>query len=89
MATAVGCPLAWVAWLATYGQVEAQTQTGNLEEEQRLESIWLSMTLLALGLADKVGEQDNKLETLVCHFANLGGYKMLHIKVQMIVKNFD
>lgn len=36
-------------------------------------------------LADKVGEQDNKLETLVCHFAKLGGYKVSWIKVQALL----
>lgn len=36
----------------------------------------LSTTLLTLRLADKVGEQD-KLETLACHFAKVGGYKLM------------
>lgn len=30
-------------------------------------------SLLALGLADKVGEEDNKLGNLACHFSRLGG----------------
>ena len=41
----------------------------------------MSPTPLASGLADKVGEQDNKLDTLAYHFAKLGGYKLLQIKV--------
>ena len=44
----------------------------KLEEELRLEkNVWVSMTLLALGLEDKVGEQDDKLESLRFHFAKL------------------
>ena len=31
----------------------------------------VSTTLLALGQAEKVGEQDNELETFTCHFARL------------------
>lgn len=43
--------------------------------------MWLSTTLLALGPGDKVEKQDNKLETLVCHSAKLGGHEMLQIKI--------
>ena len=32
-----------------------------------------------------MGEQDNQLETLICYFAKLGGYKLLQIKVQVLV----
>lgn len=46
-------------------------------------------TLLASGLADKVGVQDNKLENLVCHFAKMGGCKLPHIKVQVLVTKPD
>lgn len=63
-------------------QLEAETQVRKLGEELKLEKdMQLSTTLLPLGLTDKVGEQDNKLETLACHFAKLGGYKLLQIKV--------
>ena len=51
--------------------------------------MWLSTTLLASGLADKVGEHDNKLQTLVCHFAKLGGHKLWWIKVQALVTKPD
>ena len=37
------------------------------------------------GLADKLTEQDNKLETLICHFAKLGGCKLPWIKVLVLV----
>ena len=49
----------------------------------------LSATLLASGLPDKVGEQDNKLETLVYHFAELEGCKLLWIKLQVLVTKPD
>ena len=42
--------------------------------------MWVSTTLLASELAGKVGEQD-KVQTLGCHFAKLGGHKLLQIKV--------
>lgn len=32
-----------------------------------------------------MGEQDNQLETLTCYFAKLRGYKLLQIKVQVLV----
>lgn len=41
----------------------------------------LPTTLLALGLADKVGEQDKELENLASCFAKLGGHKLLWIMV--------
>lgn len=45
----------------------------------------MSTTLEAPGLADKVGAQDDKLETLVCCFAKLGRHKLPPIKVQALV----
>ena len=52
-------------------------------------SVQLSTTVLALGLADKVAEQDNKLESLACHFANLGWCQLLQSKVQVLVTKPD
>ena len=49
----------------------------------------MSTTLLALGLADKVREQDNRLKTLADCFAKLVGYKLLCIKVQALVTKPD
>ena len=49
----------------------------------------LSTTLLASGLIDKVREQDNKLETIACHFVKLGGHKLPRIKVQALVTKPD
>lgn len=49
-----------------------------MKEELRLEKdMWVSTVLLASGLANEGGEQDNKLETLKCYFAKLGGQKLL------------
>lgn len=36
----------------------------------------LSTTLLVLELADKMEEQNNKLDILACHFAKLGGHNL-------------
>lgn len=61
--------------------LEAEAQVRKLEEELRLEKdVWVPTTLLASGLEVKVREQDNKLETLTCCFAKLGGCKLLWIK---------
>lgn len=61
-----------------------------MEEELKLEkNMQLSTTLLAPGLADKVQEQNNKLETFMCHLAKLGGHKLLQIKVQVLVRKPD
>ena len=49
----------------------------------------MSTALLALGLADRVGEQDSKLEYLECHFEKLGGSKLQWIKVQALVTKPD
>lgn len=43
-------------------------------------------TVLPSGLADKVGEEDNKLENLVCHFAKLEGHMISRVKIQTLVK---
>lgn len=52
--------------------------------------VHMSIALLTSGLTDKVGEQDNKLETLELRsFENLGGNKMQWIKVQVLVINSD
>lgn len=59
--------------------MEAQVEVGRRAEVG--EGCAVSTSLLASGLADKVGEQSKKLETLVCWFAKLGGHKMLRIKV--------
>ena len=57
-----------------------------MEEELTLEkAVQLSTILPASELADKVREQDNKLETIACHFAKLGGHKLPWIKVQALV----
>lgn len=54
----------------------------KLEEELSLEEdMKLPITLLAPGLADKMGKQDNKLKTLSGHFAKIGGHKMQGIKI--------
>ena len=51
----------------------------------------MSIIPLASGLADKVGEQDNKLETLACCFAKLGMHKPRQIKIWTFVtqSNWD
>ena len=62
----------------------------KLGEQLKLEKdVQLSTTLLASGLTDKVGEQNNKLETLACHFAKLGGHKLSWIKVRVLVTKCD
>lgn len=45
----------------------------------------VSTTLLASGLLDKVGEQENKLEILTCHLAKLGWNKLPRINIQVLV----
>ena len=41
----------------------------------------MSTILLPLGLAEKVGEQGNKLENVMVNFAKLGGCKMPRVKI--------
>lgn len=40
----------------------------------------MSTTMPDFGLADNVGEQNNKFKTLTCYFAKLGGHKLAQIK---------
>lgn len=49
----------------------------------------MSLTLLASGLADKMGEQDIKSEALVYCSAKLGGPKISQIKIWAIVTKPD
>ena len=82
VAAAVGWSPLWAVQVANDAQLEAKAQVTVLEEELRLEKdVWLSTTLLASGLAEEVGKQDNRLETLACRFAKLGGCKLQRIKV--------
>lgn len=45
--------------------------------------------MLALGLAEKVEEEDNKLRNLVVNFAKLKGYKIPWVKIQELVTKPD
>lgn len=72
----MGWLLLWAASLAIDAQLEAEAQVKRLEELGLEKDECLSTILLASGLADKLEEQVNKLETLVCHFAKLGRYKL-------------
>lgn len=58
-----------VGWLlATSARLEAEAQVRKQEEGLLLENgVWMSTTLLAVRLADKMGEQDKTLEILMCH----------------------
>lgn len=67
----MGWPLLWGVQLVTDAQLEAGAQVKKLEKELRLEKdMHLSTTLLVSRPVDQLGELDNKLETLVCHFAS-------------------
>lgn len=82
----MGWSLLWAVQLITDDQLEDDTQVRTLEEVLRLNNnnnnnLWLFTTLLPPGLADKMGEQNNKSWTLTCHFAKLGGHKLLWIKI--------
>lgn len=60
-----GLPLLWTVGLATDAQLEVEVQVAKFQEELRLEKdVPVSTTVLALGLADKLGGQGNKLEAL-------------------------
>lgn len=72
----MGWLLLWAASLAIDAQLEAEAQVKKLEELRLEKDVCLSTVLLASGLADKLEEQVNKLETLVCHCAKLGRYKL-------------
>lgn len=53
----MGRPLLWATPLANNVQVEVEAQVRELEGELRLEQdVWVSTTLLALGLTNKLGE---------------------------------
>ena len=63
MAATVGWSLLGAGQLATDAQLEAEAPVRKLEEELRLEKdVWVSAALLDLGLADQVGELNDKLE---------------------------
>ena len=54
-----------------------------MDEELRLEKVmWVFSTLLA---SRQGGRASNKLETLACHFAKLGGCKLSWIKDRALV----
>lgn len=77
----MGWPPMCIVSLATNAQLEAEAGVKELEEKLRREKdMWLSTTLLPLGPADNVGEQDNKLEDIVCCFAKLGGRKLPQVR---------
>lgn len=81
VAAAVGWAFLQTVHLATNAQLEAKTIVTKLKVELRLEKdMWSSISLLAVGVVNKVGEQDSKLETLACPFLKLGGYKVPQIK---------
>ena len=66
MVAAADWPLMCIVWLATNAHLEAETWVKELEEKWKIEKdVWLFTTLLNLGLADKVEEQNNKLEDFV------------------------
>lgn len=44
----------------------------------------LFATLLASGLADKVGEHINKLESVACHFTKPGGHRLPRIVIVLV-----
>lgn len=78
----VNWPLLWEAQLDADVQLGAEAQVRKEEEELRLEkNMRVSPALLPLVLADKVGELDNHLEALVCHFVKLGRCKLPWNKV--------
>ena len=58
-----------VGWLpATNARLEADAEVRKQEEGLLLENdVWLSTTLPAVSLANKMGEQDKTLEILTCH----------------------
>lgn len=60
----VGWPLLWEVQPDTNTQLKAKSWVRNLEELKLGKNVRLSLILLASGLAVKVEEQDNKLETL-------------------------
>ena len=69
--------------LTTNAQLEAEAAVRKLEDMLRLEKdVSLSTTLPASWWADKVGAQDDELEHIGCHFANLVVIQLLsHIQL--------
>lgn len=85
-----GWPLQWAVLRAIDVQLETETQVRKLEEELGFKKdIQLSTILLVSRMANKLGVQHNKLEHLRCHFAKLGGHKLLRIKVKGLVAKAD
>lgn len=88
----------WHCWLSfTMGSSVdhwCPTQVGDLmrklkREPRREKNMRLFTILLALELADKVGEQDIKLENLAGRFAKLGRRKLPWITVRALVTKLD
>lgn len=67
--------------LDTNDQLKVEAQVRKLVKLRLEKDMQVSTTLLALGLADKMEEQNNKLKTLVCSFAKHRGYKLRYIKI--------
>lgn len=62
---AAQCPTSVAERLATHAQLEAEVQVAKFQEELRLKKdVPVSTTILALGLADNLEGQGNKLEAL-------------------------
>lgn len=49
----------------------------------------VSTILLVSRLTDKTGEQEDESETLMCCFAELGGHKLLQIKIRVLLTKPD
>lgn len=64
-----GPPLMWAAHLATDAQLEAEAPVRKLEELRPQKDMQLST--IPLGLSERMGEQDNRLEDLMVNFAKL------------------
>lgn len=69
-------PLLWAVLLATNAQQEDETRFRKLEEPRLEKDVQLFTSLIPLEIAEQVREQDKKVETLVYHFAKLGGCKL-------------
>lgn len=80
-----GWPLLQAVQLDTDAQLQAEAQVRKLEELRLKKDVQMSTTPLASQLADKVGEQDNQLKTLVCHLSNLRKNKLSWTVAQMLV----
>ena len=79
MSASVGWPSQQADQLATKVQTEAEAQIKKLEEELRVEKdMRLSTPPLASGLADRMGEQEDKP---VCYCAKQGGCTLGQVKV--------